>query len=174
MQPSKVAATKPELWKIDNYLQFLEARRELLAAETNRLLEGLLHGDGRWLARRAPSAPPPPPKAVPGGIDTKDEEAELEAINAWLTEQGLPAGETEHECAHARTGEPLAVLDLAWPDGLQTGLSQPVAVMLNEASQTLVIAGSAGFRCFTSGDEFRTYVRTEINPLERRVDDLQG
>lgn len=164
----------PDLWKIENYLQFLEARRELLAAETNRLLGGLLHGDSRWLARKAPSVPPPPPAAIPGGIDSKDEEAELEAINAWVMEQGLPAGETEYECASARTGEPLAVLDLAWPDGLQTGLSQPVAVMLNEASQTLVIAGSAGFRCFTSGDEFRTYVSTEINPSGEELMTLQG
>ena len=153
----------PGLWKIDNYLQFLEARRDLLAAETNRLLEGLLHGDSRWLAQKARSAPPPPPKAVPGGIDTKDEEAAITFIHDWVTEQGLPGGEVEYECS-SPTGEPLAVIDIAWPDGLQPGLSQPVAVLLDEDQATLSLAGSSGFRCFTTVEAFLRYVTTEINP----------
>ena len=37
------------LWKIENYIDFLEARRTLLATETNRQLEQLLHGDPQWL-----------------------------------------------------------------------------------------------------------------------------
>ncbi len=163
----------PGLWKIENYLQFLEARRELLAAETNRLLEGLLHGDSRWLAQRAPSAPPPPPKAVPGGIDTKDEEAAITFIHDWVTEQGLPGGEVEYECS-SPTGEPLAVFDIAWPAGLQPGLSQPVAVLLDEDQATLALAGSSGFRCFTTVEDFRRYVRTEINPSGEGLTTIQS
>ena len=41
--------TDPSLWRMENYFGFLQARRELLAAETNRRMEGMLHGDTRWL-----------------------------------------------------------------------------------------------------------------------------
>src|ERR1035437_6752114 len=41
--------TDPVLWKIENYRAFLEARRELLAVETNKLMAELLHGDLRWM-----------------------------------------------------------------------------------------------------------------------------
>ena len=40
-----------ELWKIGNYQDFLIARQELLAAETNKRMADLLHGDTR-MARR--------------------------------------------------------------------------------------------------------------------------
>ena len=43
--------TDPALWKIENYRDFLEARKALLAAEANRRMEELLHGDTRWLDR---------------------------------------------------------------------------------------------------------------------------
>ncbi len=36
------------------------------------------------------------------------------------------------EAAVVDTGALLAVIDAAWPDGLQEGLSQPVAVLLEE------------------------------------------
>ena len=36
------------------------------------------------------------------------------------------------ELADEGTGAQLAMLDLAWPEGLQPGLSTPVAVLLNE------------------------------------------
>ncbi|MYC84849.1 MAG: DUF262 domain-containing protein [Acidimicrobiia bacterium] len=153
----------PELWKIENYPAFLEARRELLANAANRLLQSLLHGDTRWLGRQAPVEAPPPPEVVPGGIETKDEEAAVIFINDWVVDQGLPAGEVEYECS-SPTGEPLAVLDIAWPDGLQPGLSQPVAVLLDEDHETLSLAGASDFRCFTSVEAFLKYVRVEINP----------
>ncbi len=40
--------------------------------------------------------------------------------------QQLPAGELRYELVNPETKEPIAVLDLAWPEGLQPGLSQPV------------------------------------------------
>ena len=39
----------PELWRIENFRDFLEARKKLLAAEVNLRMEELLHGDTRWL-----------------------------------------------------------------------------------------------------------------------------
>jgi len=47
-----------------------------------------------------------------------------------------------------------------------TGLSQPVAVLLNEADPTLALASQAGYRCFTSVEDFRRYVSGEVLAAE--------
>jgi len=54
------------------------------------------------------------------------------------------------------------VFDLSWPNGIQEELSQPVAVLLNECNETLAIASQAGYRFFTSIEEFRRYIEGEI------------
>ena len=56
----------------------------------------------------------------------------------------------------------MAVFDLAWPDGLQEELSQPVAVLPNEDASTIAIASQAGFKCFTEGAAFRRYVADSV------------
>ncbi|MBV5327149.1 MAG: DUF262 domain-containing protein, partial [Chlorobium sp.] len=48
----------PELWKIENFRDFLEARKVLLADELNRRMEELLHGDLVWLEGRMPTDTP--------------------------------------------------------------------------------------------------------------------
>lgn len=149
----------PILWKVENYLEFLEARRVLLAEEANRRLAALLHGDTKWL--KGPVSVPEP-MAVVGGISSAEEEYELERLNAWIREQGLPAGQMSYDLADPKTGVQRAVLDLAWPNGIQEGRSQPVAVLLNESADTVAIASAAGYRCFTSSESFRSYVRREI------------
>ncbi len=88
------------------------------------------------------------------------------SCNEWAGEQGLPEGEFFFELADPESGEPLAVLDLAWPDGLQTGLSQPVALLIDEGPETEEAANRAGYRFFTDVEEFRTYVSREILALE--------
>ena len=159
---SQWVPTDPELWKIENYLDFLAERRKLLAAETNRRMENLLRGDTRWF--ESPAKPEPVPTAVPGGIASEDEEAELDALNEWVQAQRLPPGQMAFDSTGPDTGEQLAVFDLAWPNGGQAELSQPVAVLPSEGVETLAIAAAAGYRCFTSTNTFRTYVATEISP----------
>jgi hypothetical protein len=90
------------------------------------------------------------------------EEEELEALNTWMEEHGLPRGVLAYDFADAMTGEQKAMFDLAWPSGIQEELSQPTAVLLNEGSETLAIASQAGFRCFTAIPEFKRYVEAEI------------
>ncbi len=150
----------PALWKIERFRDFLEARKALLAAELNRRMQELLHGDVRWLAGSAASVPVSP--VVSGGIGSEDEEAQLEELNDWVESRGLPRGTMSFDLADPRTGEQLAVLDLAWPNGLQEELSQPVAVLLNEDVATVTLASQAGFRCFTDGAAFRRYVMGEV------------
>ena len=150
--------TDPALWKVERFREFLEARKALLAEELNRRMEGLLHGDDRWLASTAAVAP----AAVVGGISSEEEEAELESLNDWVEAQGLPRGVLGYDFADPQTGEQKAVFDLAWPSGLQEELSQPVAVLLNEDAATLTLASQAGFRCFTNCRAFRRYVEAEV------------
>ena len=77
----------------------------------------------------------------------------------------LPAGHIEHELSHPDTGDPIAILDLAWPNGLQQGYSEPVALLLGEEQETLQIANDHGFRHFTSADAFKRYVEAEVLAL---------
>ena len=157
----------PILWEIENFRDFLEARKLLLAAEVNRRMEELLHGDTRWLT--GPKTTVPVVGEVVGGISSEEEEAQLEALNDWMKVQGLPRGLVAYDFADTATGEQKAVFDLAWPSGIQAELSQPVVVLLNEGMETIAIASEAGFRCFTTTIEFQRYVQKEVLSEETSV-----
>lgn len=148
------------LWKVDRFREFLEARKVLLAEELNRRMEELLHGDTRWLASVA--AVVPADAAIAGGVTSEQEELELERVNAWMEAEGLPRGILGYDFADPQTGDQKAVFDLAWPNGIQEELSQPVAVLLNEDTATVTLASQAGFRCFTDTKSFRRYVEREV------------
>ena len=151
------------LWEVDRYPDFLSARKTLLAEAANEFFAELLHDDAtRLLGEAAPTAPPVEKVAVVGGIDSEEEEAALEALSDWVAKQELPPGELAFELSDSNTGEPLAILDLAWPAGLQEELSQPVAVLINEGPETLAVASAQGFRCFTSAESFKKYVQMEV------------
>ena len=123
-------------------------------------MEDLLHGDTKWLA--GPTAVVPVVAAATGGIGSEEEEEQLETVNEWMEAQGLPRGTLAYDFADATTGEQKAVFDLAWPNGIQEELSQPVAVLINESNETLAFASQSGFRCFTAIEDVREYVETEI------------
>ena len=159
----------PELWKAENYLAFLEARKELLASAANGFLDELAHGivsldaEPESVVAQEPEAEVIElPPSVPGSIDSPEEEEALEELNRWVVELGLPEGTMSFELADDETGRQVAVFDLAWPDGLQTGYSQPVAVLLNEPPATLQAANQNGFRYFSTVDSFKAYVRAEV------------
>ncbi|MFT4039647.1 MAG: DUF262 domain-containing protein [Thermomicrobiales bacterium] len=152
--------TNPELWRVENFDAFRAERRRLLADAANAFLDSLYRGLPAAQVLDLPehellfAAP-----AVTGG----DEEAvRLQAVNAWVMHQGLPAGELYCELVHAAGPEPLAILDLAWPDGLQTGLSQPVALLLDEDAETEEIVNRAGYLFFTEIAAFQQYVESRI------------
>lgn len=149
----------PALWRLDRYRDFLEARRSLLAAETNRQMEVLLHGDKEWLGG---SAEVSEDVLLGSGISSPEEEAELQALNDWVTGQGLPRGIIAYELTDPVSGELKAILDLTWPGGLQAELSDPVAVMLNENAETVSQASGAGFKCFSNAESFKKYITTEV------------
>jgi hypothetical protein len=122
-------------------------------------MEGLLHGDTRWLTGPAAAVPA---MVAGNGITSEEEEEQLEALNEWMEEQGLPRGVMAYDFADDATGDQKAVFDLAWPNGIQTELSQPAAVLLNESAEIISIASQAGYRCFTTIPGFKKYVQEEI------------
>ena len=94
------------------------------------------------------------------------DDRELESLNDWVTERGLRSWEIDFDYADMDTGKQKAVSDLAWPEGLQPGLTTPVAVLLVQDIDDLSVATAAGFRCFTTLDDFRQYVENEILAAE--------
>ncbi len=156
----------PELWKVENYPSFLEKRRRLLADAANTLLKDLLHekpsATGSEKDVASPLIPSVPPTTVSGSIESEQEQVALTNLNNWVCTHGLPPGQLEYELAHPDSGDPQAILDIAWPNGLQQGYSQPVAVLLDEEKWTLQIANDHGFRHFTSIDAFQKYVKSAI------------
>lgn len=157
----------PELWKLKNYRDFLEARKTLLAKQANLLMESLLHGDTQWLSQSAPITFPPP--EIAGGVTSEAEEQQIESLNDWMESVGLPRGMSSFDFSDTETGQQKAVFDLAWPTGVQEELSVPIAVLLNEPPETLALASSAGYRCFTTVTAFKNYVENEVLKQESTV-----
>lgn len=161
MHPAAVSShwipMDPDLWRVENYPAFLEARRELLTAAANKLFDELRNGK---LARDAGEEAPLVGVSV---VSTDDEEARIvDGVNAWLEERGLPRGEISFALVGEADGRVDAVLDLAWPDGIQVGLSGPVALLLNEESSVEEAAGEHGYRFFTSAEDLKRYVETAL------------
>jgi hypothetical protein len=152
----------PALWEADRFRDFLAARRELLAAETNRQLLDLLHGDAKWLDGGHRRSIVSPVTQAPGGFVTDDEEELIARMNAWVEGLGFSAGVVCWDHTDPDTGEQKAVFDLAWPNGIQEELSEPVAVLLNEGPEVIALASASGFRCFTDEPSFKQYVRREV------------
>jgi hypothetical protein len=102
------------------------------------------------------------PVIVSSETEDEDEDELLRQCNRWVSEQGLPEGEMMYELADTESGEAVAILDLAWPNGLQEGLSQPVALLIDEPIEVEEAVNRAGFTFFTSVKSFRGYVKREI------------
>ena len=84
----------PRLWKLENYTEFLEERRNLLASAANRFLDSLASGTvpESSVSFRATERTEPV-----GGIVSSEEEQLILDTNIWVTEQGLPEGEFAYE-----------------------------------------------------------------------------
>lgn len=151
------------LWDVKRYREFLAERRKLLAEAANQFLEKLVLG----------SVPDPIPNldtadviskardGVPGGVGDDDEELRLMRCNKWAVNKGLAEGQLAYELTDQR-GQQVAVLDLAWPHGVQQELTQPVCVLIDEDDEVEDAASLAGYRCFSSPHAFRKYVRREV------------
>jgi hypothetical protein len=151
--------TDPALWHPERYRDFLAARREILAQATNTFLESLLHGTTPEEAV-APAIMEHPPQIAEEMLF--DDDPEIQEAQRWVLAQGLPTGEAHFELIDRDTGVVDAILDLAWPDGLQEGYSEPVALVTEEDSKTIKAAHNAGFRCFNDFAALKGYIEQEV------------
>lgn len=151
----------PELWKIANYGDFLAERRQLLAEAANQFLDELAGGTvpDEWVGAPVVGHEA---QTIAVGVGEDDESRVVAECREWISSLGLAGGTESHELLDEDTEDLLAILDLAWPDGLQQGLSQPVALLLNEPPEVERLAAARGFRFFTSADALKVYVETEV------------
>lgn len=142
----------PVLWKIENYEVFLAERRKLLAKAANTFLGQLLSGTAgatpleSFSSRRLHTT------------DDAEEEA-IEELSLWMENHGLQPGTSNHALLDDN-GNIVAIIDLAWPQGIQNGLSEPIALLLNETADTQAIVSRYGYRYYTDVTEFKEYIET--------------
>lgn len=139
----------PALWKIDNYEEFLKQRRILLAKAANELLDSLYSGSISDAALISFAT-----KEYKGDLP---EEEEIEEMSSWMSSVGLNEGTMNHELLD-EAGNVVAIIDLAWPQGIQSGLSEPVALLLNETADTQAIVSKYGYRYYTNVHELKEYI----------------
>lgn len=139
-----------ELWKVENYEVFLQKRRELLAKGANEFLQSLYNDSiprtniENFADRLAPN------------VLNEEEENQLAEVSNWMEENGLISGERNFVIDDNGND---VILDLAWPDGVQTGLSKPLALLLNESDDVYAAANRAGYTYLTSIQDFKEYVK---------------
>jgi hypothetical protein len=92
---------------------------------------------------------------------------QVRALVDELTAWGYVAPNIDAEIADPETGRVLAFADAVWPDGLQTGLGDPVVLELDPAEADLARLEELGYVVFTSLAALRGYVR-------RRNDEAAG
>lgn len=151
-----------ELWKIENYQNFLHARRQLLANAANGFLR-LLN----------PKHPVPEiaiqkqeeqvePIQLTAHIASIEEEEKLRDAQEWIKSLRLSSGHFGYEIGIFPEEGKRAIIDLAWPKGIREGLDRPVALLLNESAETYQTVSQAGYDCFVDIESFKKYVESEI------------
>ena len=139
----------PELWKVENYEVFLQKRRELLAKGANEFLQSLYED-----AVPTTNIESFTDRLAPNVLD-EDEENQLAEVAHWMEENGLDSGERNYVIDDNGND---VILDIAWPDGVQTGLSKPLALLLNETDEVCAAANRCGYTYFTNIQSFKDHV----------------
>jgi hypothetical protein len=136
------------LWKLENYLQFLEARRELLAEAANDFLSKLRAG------QTTPSSEPLP-RIVVEDAGAEDDLGEVRKLAAELQDLGFARPEFDVEIADPEIGAVLAVAEAYWEQGLQAGIGAPVVLELDPDEANIARMEELGFDVFTTLESLR-------------------
>lgn len=160
----------PALWRIDRYLDFLAARRELLAGAANAFLgalrTGTASGANEVLERQ---------KVLVETIDDQDaRNEEIAALIAELTELGCAEPAVDCEISDPGTGKVLAIAEACWPEGLQPGQGNPVVLELDPEESDLARLEELGYEVFTSTDSLRGYARRRNQEAAGPVEESAG
>ncbi len=146
-----------ELWKVENYLDFLAERRILLADAANRFLDELLMGTSADVQSVNYST-----DLAQLSLEIKDLDEDLMEILTWIEDKDLPIPEISFEISDPETGESLTIVELGWPNGLQEGYSQPLALVFEINKETEMILNKAGYIYFNSIEALRRYLEEKI------------
>jgi hypothetical protein len=142
----------PALWRVDRYRDFLAARRELLAAAANRILDGLLTSVG-------PQRESLSRIGVAIKLDAaENEEGLVTAVLPKLATLGVAAPELDVEVAHPDSGEVITIAEAFWPDGLQPGRGSPTILDTDGGAESRATLESLGYEVFTSPDALITFI----------------
>ena len=145
----------PMLRNTDCYLDFLAERRKLLAEAANSFLDGLLNGSiEEPLVQDYINRSISDDQVISSANDTDDIVLD---VSAWMKDHGFGEGELFYDLSDD-VGNQIATLDLAWPEGVQRGLSEPVALLIGASVEVLQAVNSAGYRYFTDAGAFKQYV----------------
>jgi hypothetical protein len=160
----------PALWRIDRYLDFLAARRELLAGAANAFLgalrTGTASGANEVLERQ---------KVLVETIDDQDaRNEEIAALIVELTELGCAEPAVDCEISDPGTGRVLAIAEACWPEGLQPGQGNPVVLELDPEESDLTRLEELGYEVFTSTDSLRGYARRRNQEAAGPVEESAG
>jgi hypothetical protein len=144
----------PELWQMGRYLEFLEARRVLLAEAANQFLNSLLTALPVPVEEPVSAAP----VVAPEEAEADEAVAEIGALLGWMRAQGYAEPEIDVEITDPDTGESLAIAEAYWPRGLQEGLGEPVVLELELTAAFDARLQALGYRVFSSVEALRSYV----------------
>jgi hypothetical protein len=150
---SQWITTDRDLWEIDRFPDFLIDRRERLTKATNDLLERLYAGHesfeeevgtGASIAIEAPAED-----------DVSDDVATLLEL---VVRHELKAPFVDDEVSDPETAQPIATVALNWPDGVQPGLTEPVAYVPSVDGETGSALSAVGYRFFTTSESLVWYL----------------
>nr|WP_228537700.1 DUF262 domain-containing protein [Nocardia sp. XZ_19_231] len=142
--------TDPSLWRVENYREFLRARRKLLSSSADAFLEKLRTGK---LHR--------PTLLTVGVAGVTVGDPAVDQVNALVDDliaDGFGFPLLDSEVSDPVTGRELAVAEAFWPEGLQPGVGMPVVLVLEPSNADLTRFAQLGYAVFTSVDALRGYV----------------
>ena len=138
-------------WQMASYDSFISSRRDKLATAANEFLSTLYLGT-------LPSV------VLSPSADIQDSSSGV--VDDWTHRKAALIQEFD-QYAPGIVNHPLmgadgtvVYLDVAWPDGLQLGISQPAAYLFEQDDDVFQAANQDGFIVFTDVDSLRHYVRS--------------
>ena len=170
-QPGVLASqwipTDPDLWRIERYPEFLAARRALLAAAANELLESL-HSGTQGDESDVPDRALPPRSPAP----EYGEEPVLVELMQLARDLAIALPELHFEVIDD-TGALMVMADLAWPEGIQPGRNEPVAFLLERDPEWEARLSELGYRFFVNKEHLVWHLE-EVLGLDIDGDEVIG
>jgi hypothetical protein len=147
------------LWEPDRYEDFLAERRRLLAAAANEFLASLRAGLGSG-ETIGDGGMPSSARVVVTSADDEDEDVVGQVVE-MVRGLGLAEPVVPFEALDEH-GDVLYEADAGWPDGLQVGLSEPCAFLVEPDAEMEARLSEGGVRFFTDVGAFCQYVETLV------------